>query len=123
MKAATILTVLWSFCLMIQGIAGNPVRPSDMRQSAGYGPPLTEAELNCIPTYAKSGEELNFKCFWLILSYLLIFVLPCSATYQNYTNEGNDVLPMPFAGKNAYLSLKWPSASIPYEIDSTFGNF
>ncbi|EFX78402.1 hypothetical protein DAPPUDRAFT_225443 [Daphnia pulex] len=95
MKAATIVTVLWSFCWMIQGIAGNPVRPSEMRQSAGYGPPLTEAELNCIPTFGKSE------------------------THHNYS-EGNDVIPFPFSGKNAYLSLKWPSASIPYEIDSTF---
>jgi hypothetical protein len=62
MKAATILTVLWSFCWMIQSIAGNPVhKPSEMRQSAGYGPPLTEAEFNCIPTFGKSGKELTFK--------------------------------------------------------------
>ncbi|XP_046646395.1 zinc metalloproteinase nas-4-like [Daphnia pulicaria] len=96
MKAATILTVLWSFCWMIQGIEGNPVRPSEMRQSAGYGPPLTEAELNCIPVYAKS------------------------ATYRN-NSEGNDIIPFPFASKNAYLGNKWPNPSqIPYEIDSTF---
>ena len=62
MKAATILTVLWPFCWMIQGIAGNlRPQPSEMRQSAGYGPPLTEAEFNCIPTFGKSGKELNFK--------------------------------------------------------------
>jgi hypothetical protein len=46
--------------------------------------------------------------------------LPCSATHHNYS-EGNDIRPFP--GKNAYLSQKWPSNFIPYEIDSTFGKF
>lgn len=54
---------------------------------------------------------------------LLIVALPCSATYRNYS-EGNDIIPFPFAGKNAYLGNKWPNASrIAYVIDSTFGNF
>jgi hypothetical protein len=54
---------------------------------------------------------------------LLIFTLPCLATYQN-NSEGNDIIPFPFASKNAYLGNKWPNPSqIPYEIDSTFGNF
>ncbi len=56
MKSAVLLTILWS-CWMIQDVSGNPVQSSDMRQSSTYGPPLTEAELNCIPTFSKAGKE------------------------------------------------------------------
>ncbi|XP_046445851.1 hatching enzyme 1.2-like [Daphnia pulex] len=96
MKSTVILTILWC-CWMIQDISGNPVQSSAMRQSSTYGPPLTEAELNCIPTYSKAATNQAFS-------------------------EGNDVVPIPFFdNKNAYLDHKWPNVTnIPYVIDSTF---
>lgn len=76
----------------IPGITGTPI--GELEMDRDFGSPITEEELNCIPTFSKAASGTP-------------------------SNEGNDIVILP--NKNAFVNQKWPNPNeIPYVIDSTF---
>ncbi|XP_046438584.1 zinc metalloproteinase nas-4-like [Daphnia pulex] len=87
-----VMAFVWFFCWTIQVITGTPVGSLEMDRD--FGSPLTDEELECIPTFSKAASGTPMS-------------------------EGNDIVILP--NKNAYVNQKWPNPNeIPYVIDSTF---
>jgi hypothetical protein len=76
MKLTVIQAVIWFCFWMIKGITGNPVPRAEIRESSSYGLPLTEAELNCIPSYSLICKKLHLYIKLHILFYDSIIFHP-----------------------------------------------
>lgn len=69
------MAFVWFFCWTIQVITGTPIGSLEMDRD--FGSPLTDEELNCVPTFSKTGTII---LIWspYPFNYLISFMLVVS---------------------------------------------
>ncbi len=70
-----VMAFVWFFCWTIQVITGTPVGSLEMDRD--FGSPLTDEELECIPTFSKAGT-IVLIWFRYLFNYLISFMLVVS---------------------------------------------
>jgi hypothetical protein len=70
------MAFVWFFCWTIQVITGTPVASLEMDRN--FGSPLTDEELNCIPTFSKAGTIVLICLSLYPFNYLISFMLVVS---------------------------------------------
>jgi hypothetical protein len=70
------MAFVWFFSWTIQVITGTPVASLEMDRN--FGSPLTDEELNCIPTFSKAGTIVLICLSLYPFNYLISFMLVVS---------------------------------------------